>query len=50
MAMAGTALFSAPPILLLPQATEFAHQAIKAEFDHLDSISGAQQPRGPPAS
>ncbi len=50
MAMAGTALFSAPPILLLPDATEIAYEAIKAEFDHLDCISGAPQPRGPPHS
>jgi hypothetical protein len=49
MAMAGTALFSAPPILLLPGATDIAYAAIKAEFDHLESISGAQQPRGPPS-
>jgi hypothetical protein len=48
MAMASTALFSAPPILLLPDATEIAYEAVKAEFDHLDSISGAPQPRGPP--
>ncbi|OYU90266.1 MAG: DUF2946 domain-containing protein [Bradyrhizobiaceae bacterium PARB1] len=50
MAMAGTALFAAPPILLLPDAAEFAYAAVKAEFDHLDAVSGAQQPRGPPAS
>lgn len=49
MAMAGTALFSAPPILSLPDATEIAYAAIKAEFDHLDSVSGAPQPRGPPS-
>lgn len=49
MAMAGTALFSAPPVLLLPDVTDIAHAAIKAEFDHLDSISGAQHARGPPA-
>jgi hypothetical protein len=48
MAMAGNALVSAPPILSLPDAAEFAHAAIKAEFDHLDAISGAPQPRGPP--
>ena len=49
MAMASTALFAAPPILLLPDAAEFAYENIKAEFDHLVSISGAQQPRGPPS-
>lgn len=49
MAMAGTALFTAPAILLLPEAAEIAFAAIKAEFDHLDAISGAPQPRGPPS-
>jgi len=50
MAMAGTALFSAPPILQLPQAAAFVYAATRAEFGHLDAISGAAQPRGPPAS
>lgn len=50
MAMAGTALAAAPPIpLLLPDVTEIAYAAVKAEFDHLVSISGAPQPRGPPS-
>jgi hypothetical protein len=49
MSMAGTALLSAPPILQLPNATELTFSAIKAEFDHLASISGAPQPRGPPS-
>ena len=49
MAMAGTALFAAPPVLQLPGIAEIAYAAIKAEFDHLDSISGAPQPRGPPS-
>jgi hypothetical protein len=48
MAMAGTALVSTPPILLLPDAAELMREAIKAEFHYLDSISGAPQPRGPP--
>ena len=48
MAMASTALFPAQPLLSLPDATDIAYAAIKAEFDHLDSISGAPQPRGPP--
>ena len=47
-ALAATALPSAPPALLLPNLTAFAYAAIKAEFDHLDSISGAQHARGPP--
>lgn len=49
MAMAGTALSAAPPIVLLPDAAEIAYATIKAEFDHLDSISGAQHARGPPS-
>ncbi|QUS38356.1 DUF2946 domain-containing protein [Tardiphaga alba] len=48
MAIAGHVLFSPPPILLLPDAAEITYAAVKAEFDHLDSISGAPQPRGPP--
>ena len=47
-AMAATALPSAPPALLLPHVTVFAFEPVKAEFDHLDSISGAQHARGPP--
>jgi len=50
MAMAGTALFAAPPVLLLPQAAVLLQRITEGEFDHLDAISGASQPRGPPAS
>lgn len=50
MAMAGTALFAAPPVLLLPQAAFLLQRITEAEFEHLDAISGASQPRGPPAS
>jgi hypothetical protein len=50
MAMAATALFSKPPALQLLQAVEFVYRLTRAEFDHLTAISGAQQPRGPPAS
>jgi hypothetical protein len=50
MAMAGTALFAAPPVLLLPQAAVLLQRITEAEFDHLDAISGASQPRGPPVS
>ncbi|WP_371421771.1 DUF2946 family protein [Tardiphaga sp.] len=50
MAMAGTALFATPPVLLLPRATVLLQRITEAEFDHLDAISGASQPRGPPAS
>lgn len=50
MALASTMLFATPPVLLLPQAAEFLQQATEAEFVHLDAISGASQPRGPPTS
>lgn len=50
MAMAGTALFSSPPILLLPEAIELLYRATDAEFIHLKSARVAFQPRAPPAS
>ena len=50
MALAGTALVSPPPVLVLPQAIEFLHLATDAEFLHLNSVSVAFQPRAPPAS
>ena len=50
MAMASTVLFSAPPILLLPDAVEILHQITDAEFAHLKSTGTAFQPRAPPAS
>jgi hypothetical protein len=50
MAMASTALFSEPPILKLPEATDFLALAIKAEFNHLGASHSAAQPRGPPAT
>lgn len=50
MAMASTVLFSAPPILLLPDAVEILHQITDAEFAYLKSAGAAFQPRAPPAS
>jgi hypothetical protein len=50
MALANTALFSAPPLLLLPQAVEFLYLTTDAEFVHLNSARIAFQPRAPPAS
>jgi hypothetical protein len=50
MAMASTVLFSAPPILLLPDAVEILHWITDAEFAHLKSAGTAFQPRAPPAS
>ena len=50
MAMASTVLFSAPPILLLPDAVQILHRITDAEFSHLKSAGTAFQPRAPPAS
>jgi len=50
MAMASTVLFSAPPILLLPEAVELLYRSTDAEFIHLQSAGTAFQPRAPPAS
>ncbi|HEY7843621.1 MAG TPA: DUF2946 domain-containing protein [Bradyrhizobium sp.] len=50
MAMAGTVLFSSPPILLLPEAVKFLYRTTDAEFIHLKSAGNAFQPRAPPAS
>ena len=50
MAMASTVLFSAPPILLLPDAVQIIHRITDAEFAHLKSAGTAFQPRAPPAS
>lgn len=49
-ALAGTMLVASPPLLHLPQAAQFLQRATEAEFDHLDSITGAPQPRAPPKS
>ena len=50
MAMAGTVLFSTPPILLLPDAVQILHRITDAELAHLKSSGSAFQPRAPPAS
>jgi len=50
VAMAGTVLFSTPPLLELPQAIELLHRTTDAEFSHLKSAGTAFQPRAPPAS
>ena len=50
VAMAGTILFAAPPVLLLPQAVEFLYRTTDAEFVHLKSAGTAFQPRAPPTS
>jgi hypothetical protein len=50
MAMASTVLFTAPPLLLLPEAIELLYRTTDAEFVHLKSAGAAFQPRAPPAS
>jgi hypothetical protein len=50
MALAGTMLFTGPPVLLLPDACNFLHLVIEAEFNHLESRPIAFQPRAPPSS
>ena len=49
-AMASTALFAPPPVLLLPQAIEILNQTTEAEFAHLKSAGAASRPHAPPAS
>jgi uncharacterized iron-regulated membrane protein len=48
IALANTALFATPPLLLLPQAVEFLYLTTDAEFVHLNSAAVAFQPRAPP--
>lgn len=50
IALANTALFATPPVLLLPQAVELLRLVTDAEFVHLNSLSVAFQPRAPPLS
>lgn len=50
MALAGTMLFTGPPVLLLPDACQFLQLATEAEFNHLESRPIAFQPRAPPSS
>ena len=50
IALANTALFATPPLLLLPQAIEFLYLTTDAEFAHLYSAYPAFQSRAPPVS
>lgn len=50
MALAGTVLFTEPPVLLLPEAYHFLYLTTDAEFNHLESRRVVFQPRAPPAS
>jgi hypothetical protein len=50
ISLANNVLFSAPPLLLLPQAIELLYLTTDAEFAHLSSVHSAFQSRAPPAS
>jgi hypothetical protein len=50
MALAGTVLFTEPPVLLLPEAYHFLYLTTDAEFNHLESRRALFQSRAPPAS
>jgi hypothetical protein len=50
VAMANAVLFAAPPVLLPPQAVEFAYFDADAGFAHVSSAAVAFQPRAPPLS
>lgn len=48
MALAGTMLDAAPPLLLSPHATAFSYGPIAARFAEPDPVRVAFQPRAPP--
>src|SRR5260221_9851413 len=50
ISLAGNVLFSALPLLQLPQAVELLYLTIDAEFVHLSSVHPAFQSRAPPTS
>lgn len=50
LALARTVLFSAPPVLPLPDAYHVLYLTAAAEFNHLESRRVAFQPRAPPSS
>jgi len=50
MAMANTALFETPPVVLLPQAVDFSYVDAAAEIVRIASVRVAFQPRAPPIS
>ena len=50
MALANTAMFAGPPVLLLPQAVELLYLTTDAEFVHLNAVRVGFQPRAPPIS
>ena len=50
ISLANNLVFSAPPLLLLPQAVELLYLTTDAEFTHLNSVRAPFQSRAPPAS
>ena len=50
ISLSNNVLFSAPALLLLPQAIELLYLTTDAEFAHLASVHPAFQSRAPPAS
>jgi hypothetical protein len=50
IALAGTVLFTEPPVLLLPEAYHFLYLTTDAEFNHLESRRSVFQSRAPPVS
>ena len=50
ISLANNLVFSAPPLLLLPQAVELLYLTTDAEFAHLNSVRSPFQSRAPPAS
>lgn len=50
VSLASSMLFTAPPVLLLPEAVELLFRTTKAEFVHLKSAPAAFHSRAPPLS
>lgn len=50
VSLAGGMLFTAPPVLLLPEAVELLFRTTNAEFLHLKSAPAAFRSRAPPLS
>nr|WP_249150578.1 DUF2946 family protein [Bradyrhizobium sp. JYMT SZCCT0180] len=50
ISLANNLVFSAPPLLLVPQAIELLYLTTDAEFAHLSSVRSPFQSRAPPAS
>jgi|SRR5579871_555698 len=48
MAMTNAALFATPPVVLLPQAVEFAYQPPDVELVRVNAVRAGFQPRAPP--